>query len=126
MEVQSSGSGVCRRNGISLRQVRRSRGLEQKNQRNETKKGKINEKIDYTKDGENKVAVTGKMNIHGVEKDVLLNGTLTVKGTQIIISTKFVIHVADYNIKVPSLYVEDIAENVDVKLDATLEPFKKN
>jgi hypothetical protein len=32
-------------------------------------KGKINEKVEWKKDGEYKVTVTGKMNIHGVEKD---------------------------------------------------------
>ena len=42
------------------------------------------------------------------------------------ISTKFKVHVADYNIKVPSLYVQNIAEDVDVKLNAVLVPFKKN
>jgi polyisoprenoid-binding protein YceI len=89
-------------------------------------KGKVNEKVDYTKDGENKVTVTGTIDMHGVKKDVTLEGTITVKGNEITMSTKFRIHIADYNIKVPSLYVETIAENVDCKLDAVLEPFKKN
>lgn len=89
-------------------------------------KGKINETIDWKKDGEYKVAVTGKMNMHGVEKDITMNGIVTVKGTQIMISSKFNIHIADYGIKVPSLYVQNIAEDVEVKINATLEPFKKN
>ena len=89
-------------------------------------KGKVNEKIDYTKDGENKVTVTGKMTIHGVEKELTLDGTITVKGTEITLMSKFKIHIADYGVKVPSLYVEDIAENVDTKLIAVLEPYKKN
>ncbi len=89
-------------------------------------KGKINEKIDWTKDGENKVTVTGKITIHGVEKDLTINGTITIKDGQVIISTKFNIHIADFNIKVPSLYVANIAEDIETKLNATLEPFKKN
>lgn len=89
-------------------------------------KGKVNEKIDYTKDGEYKATVTGTIDMHGVKKDVTLEGTITVKGTEISLATKFKIHVADYAIKVPSLYVTTIAEDVDVKLDAVLEPFKKN
>src|ERR1041385_7184408 len=36
---------------------------------NSTFKGKINEPVDLTKDGETKVTVTGKMEIHGVTKD---------------------------------------------------------
>lgn len=88
-------------------------------------KGKINEKVDWTKEGEQKVTVTGKMSMHGVDKVITVDGIVNIKGGEIIISTKFKIHVADYNIKVPSLYIQNIAEDVDVKLNAVLVPFKK-
>jgi hypothetical protein len=88
-------------------------------------KGKINETIDWAKDGEYKVTVTGMLNLHGVDKERKLEGTTTVKGTEISLNTKFNIHIADHNIKVPSLYVQNIGEDVEVKLNATLEPFKK-
>lgn len=90
-----------------------------------TFKGKINETIDYTKDGEHKVSAKGTMNLHGVSKEVEATGTLTIKGHEITISSAFKIRVADYNIKVPSLYVQNIAEVVDVKVNAVLEPFEK-
>lgn len=89
-------------------------------------KGKINEKIDWTKDGENKVTVTGKMSMHGVEKDITIDGVVTIKGGEISISSKFKVHIADYGVKVPSLYIQNIAEDVDVKINAVLAPFKKN
>jgi hypothetical protein len=88
-------------------------------------KGKINEKIDWTKDGEHKVTVTGKLNIHGVEKDRTLDGVVKVKGSEINISSIFKIHVADHGVKVPSMYIDNIAEDVEVKLNAILEPYKK-
>ena len=88
-------------------------------------KGKINEKIDLVKDGEHKVTVTGILSLHGVDKERKLEGIITVKGTEISIATKFNIHIADHNIKVPSLYIKNIAEDVEVKLNATLEPYKK-
>ncbi len=88
-------------------------------------KGKIQETIDYTKDGETKVTVKGTMALHGVTKEVEMKGTLTKKGNEIVINSDFKIKVADYNIKVPSLYVQNIAEVVDVKVNATLEPFVK-
>ncbi|MBP7807680.1 MAG: YceI family protein [Bacteroidia bacterium] len=93
--------------------------------RTATFKGKLNEKIDLTKDGENKVTVTGKMTLHGVTKDVTTEGTITKKGDDLIVVSKFKIKVADYNIKVPSLYVQNIAEVVDVNVNITLEPFVK-
>jgi hypothetical protein len=88
-------------------------------------KGKINEKLDLTKDGEYKVTVTGKMELHGVTKDVTTDGLVTKKGNDIIVHSKFKIKIADYNIKVPSLYVQNIAEIVDVTMDSTLEPYVK-
>lgn len=88
-------------------------------------KGKINEKIDYSKDGEYKVTVPGKMELHGVTRDVTLEGTLKTVGNELVIASKFKIRVSDYNIKVPSMYVKNIAETVDVTIHSTLEPFQK-
>ena len=88
-------------------------------------KGKVNETIDYTKDGEYKVTAKGTLDMHGVSKEINLEGTLTVKGGQIMLKCTFMIHIADYKIKVPSLYVKNIAEDVEVKLDAVLDPFQK-
>lgn len=89
-------------------------------------KGKINEKIDWTADGEHKVTVTGKLTIHGVDKDRTIDGTVSIKGKQVTISSKFNVHIADHGVKVPSLYIQNIAEDVQVKLNAVLEPYKKN
>ncbi len=88
-------------------------------------KGKINEKIDMTKDGDTKVTVTGKMEMHGVTKDETFEGTATKNGSDIRIKTKFKIKLVDYSIKVPSLYVKNIAEIVDVDVVSILEPFQK-
>jgi hypothetical protein len=88
-------------------------------------KGKINEKVDWAKDGEYKVTVTGKLMIHGVEKERTIDAMIKVKGSEINSTSKFKIHIADHGIKVPSLYVQNIAEDVEVKLNATLEPYKK-
>ena len=90
-----------------------------------TFKGKINETIDFTKDGEHKVTVKGTMDLHGVTKEIETTGTITIKGTEVHVVSAFKIKVADYNIKVPSLYVQNIAEVVDVKVNAVLEPFTK-
>ena len=66
------------------------------------------------------------MEIHGVTRDVTLTGTMTKTGNEFALMTKFKIKVADYNIKVPSMYVKNIAEEVDVTFNTTLVPFKKN
>jgi len=88
-------------------------------------KGKINEKIDYTVNGKNEVSVNGKLDMHGVSKEIIIKGTLTVGDGKIMLDAKFNIHIADYKIEVPSMYVKNIAEDVAVTLKSTLEPFKK-
>lgn len=90
-----------------------------------TFKGKINEKIDYNKDGEYKVTCTGTMEMHGTPQQVTMPGTLTVKGKEVTIISKFKIKPADYKIKVPSLYVKEIAEEIDVDINTVMEPYKK-
>lgn len=88
-------------------------------------KGKVNEKIDLTNTNEQKVTATGKLTLHGVTKDVTIEGTVTKKGEDLLINSKFKIKVADYDIKVPSLYVKNIAEVVDVTLTSTVKPYVK-
>lgn len=89
-------------------------------------KGKINEEIDYSKDGEHKITVTGELDLHGVIKERTLEGTISIKGEQILITTAFNIHIEDHNIKVPKAVIQNIAEDVLIKLTATLEPLKKD
>ena len=88
-------------------------------------KGKINETIDFTKDGEHNVSVKGALTLHGVTKEIETTGTLIIKGLEIFMVSAFKIKTSDYNIKVPSLYVKNIAELIDVKVNAVLEPFVK-
>src|SRR5690349_13680763 len=78
--------------------------------------GKLNEKIDYAQNGCYKVTATGTLTMHGVTKNITAEGTLTVNGTELTISSVFNVHLADYDIKVPSLYVDMISENVEVRV----------
>ena len=87
--------------------------------------GKINEQIDYTKNAKYDVTVTGILNMHGVDQTRTINGTLEVKDGIIIIDSKFDVRVADHKIKVPSLYVEKIAEIIQVTFHTELIPYKK-
>ena len=83
--------------------------------------GKINETVDYSKDGTNNVTVKGKLTVHGVTKDVEISGKITVVKGKSSIYAKFPIKVADYGIKVPTLVVQKIAESVDVTISSDLE-----
>jgi polyisoprenoid-binding protein YceI len=82
--------------------------------------GKINEDIDLTKNGEYKVTVTGKLKVHGVEKDRTIPGVVVVKGGTVSIKTDFKVLVKDHNIEIPKLVIANIAEEIKVMIDAQL------
>ena len=87
--------------------------------------GKINEPIDYKKDGVYKVTVTGKLTMHGVEKERTIDGTVTVKAGEVIIDSKFDVALKDHKIEIPTLVAQNIAEVVVVTIKSTLTEYKK-
>jgi hypothetical protein len=92
---------------------------------NATFKGKINEEVDFTKDGIYLVTSTGKMNIHGVEKQITHTGKLTVKKNEINLVSDFDVAIKDYNITIPKLLFQNIADTVRVKMDVNYIPYQK-
>jgi polyisoprenoid-binding protein YceI len=85
-------------------------------------KGKINENIDFSKDGEYDVSVTGKLTIHGVEKERTITGKIKITGDSINVIAKFPIELKEHNIKIPKAVVQNIAESVDVTVNITYQP----
>ncbi|HMJ46342.1 MAG TPA: YceI family protein [Ferruginibacter sp.] len=79
-------------------------------------KGNISDlsKIDFSKDGNYAVNVTGDLTMHGVTKKVSAPGTLLVKGGKVIADSKFNLKLADYNITIPKLVKDNIAEVIDI------------
>lgn len=88
-------------------------------------RGKINTSIDYTKDGVYDVTCTGKLNIHGVEKLQTINGTITIKDTEVVLDSEFFIKSSDYKIEIPKVVFEKIAESIRVTVKAEYAPYVK-
>lgn len=86
-------------------------------------KGKVNEKVDYTKNGVNNVTVTGTMDMHGVKKTITIPGTITVKDGLIFLVAKFDVKLTDYNIKVPTVIGSDIAKQIAITFTSTMKPY---
>ena len=93
---------------------------------NATFKGQITNlnEVNLGKDGTYNAKVSGKMTIHGVERDVTVTGTITVGGGAIKIHSDMVVKCADYNIKIEAQKVSNIAREIKVTIDATLAPMK--
>ncbi|MCB0697170.1 MAG: YceI family protein [Chitinophagaceae bacterium] len=86
-------------------------------------KGKVSDlsKVNFTKDGIYNVTTKGKMSMHDVTKDVELPGSITVKGGNITVYSKFNIIPQDYNISIPGLVKDKIAKEVEVTVNSILE-----
>ena len=88
--------------------------------------GKVNEVIDYTKDGTHNVTMTGDLTIHNVKKPRTLNATMVIKGGVITVDCKFSVLLVDHNITVPTAVGQKIAESIDVTLHTVMSvPAKK-
>ena len=88
-------------------------------------KGKINEAIDWKKNGTYDVTAKGILNMHGVTKDRTLKGKLTIEGEKITLASDFNVPLVDHKIEVPTLVLAKIAENISVKNKFVFTPLKK-
>ena len=82
--------------------------------------GKIVEKVDYTKDGVTKITMDGNMDIHGVVKPRKIEGTLTVKGDEVTVDSKFLVVMKDHDIKIPEAVNTKLSENMELTVKAVL------
>jgi hypothetical protein len=92
---------------------------------NATYSGKINEDIDLGKDGTYNVTTTGKIAMHGNEKEITVPGTFTVKNGEASLQSNFPLAVADFKIEIPQLLFQNIADTVAVKVNINYIPYKK-
>lgn len=72
--------------------------------------------------GIQQVTATGKLFIHGISKEVKIPGTLEKKGSNLLLRSKFMLKLADYNITIPQIIWNNVAEDVEVELDFTYNP----
>jgi len=76
-------------------------------------------KVDFDKDSEYAVTVTGQLTIHGVTRTLTTPTILTIKNRVTIANATFNISLTDYKISIPSLVKDKISETV--KISVTLE-----
>ena len=72
--------------------------------------------------GLQKVKAVGKMTMHGVAKEVSIPGTIERIDGKLVMKSKFRIKLQDYNIKIPKIVWQNIAEEVEVTVDIIYKP----
>ena len=68
------------------------------------------------------VTASGKLFIHGISKEVKIPGTLEKKGSNLLLRSKFMLKLADFNITIPQIIWNNVAEDVEMELDFTYNP----
>lgn len=86
-------------------------------------KGKFNETVDLSKNGEYKVTCVGKLVVHGVSKERTISGTLKVNNGTVTLISQFDIACKDHDIKIPTVVAQKVAEMVKVSVNADFQSF---
>ena len=75
--------------------------------------------------GSQLVHATGKLTIHGITKEVDIQGSAEKEKDHLTIKTKFIVVLGDYGIARPQLLWQNIAEQVEVTIEFTFKPYEK-
>jgi len=73
--------------------------------------------INFEDDGNHSVTVTGELTIHGVTRKIVIPGNIIIKDGKISASAAFKVLIKDFNIKIPSIVSNKIAEGVEVTVE---------
>jgi polyisoprenoid-binding protein YceI len=89
-----------------------------------TFKGKFADisKISFSKDGSYPTKVNGTLEIHGVKKEVEIEGLIKVANGVVTSSSDFKVLLADYNITIPGAVRDKISPTVDVHTECAYKP----
>ena len=81
------------------------------------------ENINLSKAGSYDVTVSGKLTIHGITQTVSSKGTLKISDDKTLTANStFTINLEDYKVKIPTMYIKNIAESIKIKVNAKLKP----
>lgn len=75
------------------------------------------EHYDVSASGEQQTVAKGEMTIHGVTRKVVIPGVIEQNGLDIEVRSTFIIKLEDYDVKIPQVLWQNIAEEVEVKVN---------
>jgi polyisoprenoid-binding protein YceI len=82
--------------------------------------GKLIEKVNFGDPADRKVRVKGLLNIHGVTTERIIQGTLSITGNTIRLSTELTVHPEQHDIQIPKLLSQKIAETITITIEMTM------
>lgn len=90
-----------------------------------TFRGKIQEHIDLTKNGNYPITVVGELDVHGVKQNRTIPGTLKINNGTVSMASEFTVKCVDHHIDIPKIVFHNIAESIKMNVSATYTSAKK-
>ena len=90
--------------------------MEQKTFPMATFTGKLIENIPFDTPGTYSVRAKGDLEIHGIRKERIIRGTITIMPAMAQLTTNFTVPVADHGITIPKIVKQKIAEQIAVSI----------
>lgn len=84
--------------------------------------GKLVTSFNPDSNNEQQVTVEGTFTIHGISRDISVDGTLSRTGDGLRLEADWTLDMTDYEIKPPGILFYRVSEDIDIELNATLEP----
>ncbi len=81
--------------------------------------------INFAKDGSYPANVVGDLTLHGITKPATAKGTFAIKGTGVEAKAVFKIVLADYKIAIPSVVKDQIAKEIEIRVNINYKPLAK-
>lgn len=85
--------------------------------------GNFPEVIDLNQDGDYEITAIGDLQVHGVTKARTIKGTVSVLSGELSLKSQFIIVFQDHSIKIPTLFFNDYATQVEVTVSGELTKF---
>ncbi len=90
-----------------------------------TFKGKLDQTLDFSKNGTYDISATGVFTVHGQSQNRQIQGKVMVQEGEVQINTAFEVALIDHKIEVPKIVFVKIAQIIQVKTSYALKPYKK-
>lgn len=83
--------------------------------------GKIIEQIDFSTNGTHEVRAKGELDIHGRKQTRIIRSTVTIRNGIVVVTSAFLVPLADHNIAIPNIVSQKIATEIEVDFQATMK-----
>lgn len=87
-------------------------------------RGKIIEDVDVSKDGVYKVRAKGKLIIHGVEQERIIDVDIKTKDGKLSVRSEFLVALGEHNIKIPRVVYDKLAPDIHIAVSGSMTPVR--